>query len=323
MKLAIVILNYKTPAYTEDCLRSLAPEVAALPDTRVLLLDNASGDDSVPRLRALIAANGWHGWVELLTSERNTGFAGGNNELLRRVLAEDDAPEGVLLLNSDTVVWPGCLAYCQSFMEARADVGALSCMLRNRDGSVQNVCRKFPRPDRETARALGLPYFLPGVFGWAELEDMGWNRETESRAVEWLGGAFLWVRTAALREVGLLDESFFFYGEDTEFCYRMGRRGWRVWFDPGATITHFGGGSSDPTRMLDRRKDVLTWYARFHVQRRCYGALAALWLRGVYIAAFALRLGWIVLSGRRGSLDHQRIASGLRTLTGPLDPKSV
>jgi GT2 family glycosyltransferase len=320
MNLAIVVLNYRTPDYTEGCLRSLAAEVASLPGTRVLLLDNASGDDSVPRFQKLIEANGWTSWVELIVSERNTGFAGGNNVCLKRALAWSDPPEHLLLLNSDTVVWPGCLSHCAAFMSAHADVGALSCQLRNRDGSVQNVCRKFPRPDRETVRAWGLPYLAPRLFGWANLEDPDWDRETVSRSVEWVGGAFMWLRTAALRETGMLDETFFFYGEDTEFCYRMTRHGWKIWFDPGATITHFGGGSSDPTRMLDHRKDVLTWYARFHVQQRCYGTLAAAWMRGVYVAAFALRLGWLAIRGRRGSALYTSIASGLRTLTGPLDP---
>ncbi len=321
MNLAIVIINFKTPAYTEDCLRTLAPEMAAWgPGARVLLIDNASGDDSLPRLRAAIAANRWQDWVELLPSEKNLGFAGGNNYVMRRVLAEADAPPWVLLLNSDTLVHPGCLAVCRAFMEAHPRVGVLSCMLRNRDGTVQNVCRKFPRPDRETARALGLPYFFPRAFGWADLEDLGWNRENVSRAVEWIGGAFMFLRTEAVRQAGLMDESFFFYGEDIEFCHRFWRHGWQVWFDPGAAITHFGGGSSDPTRLLDRRKDVLTWYARFHVQRRCYGRMAAAWLRAVYTAAFALRLGWLAVSGRRGTPIYRSIASGLRTLTGPLDP---
>lgn len=323
MNLAIVVINYRTPDYTVDCLKSLEPEVAAWPSARVLLIDNASGDDSLPRIRAAIESQGWGGWVEVVASDRNLGFAGGNNACIRRAWADASPPEWVLLLNSDTLVHPGCLAACRTFMEAHPQVGLLSCMLRNRDGSVQNVCRKFPSPHRETVRALGLPYVLPRAFGWAELEDLGWNREKQSRAVEWVGGAFMFLRGEALRAVGLMDESFFFYGEDIEFCHRFWNRGWQVWFDPAGSITHFGGGSSDPTRLLDRRKDVLIWYARFHVQRQCYGRLAAMWLRFIYTAAFAARVGWLALCGKRGTPIDRSIRSGLRTLTGPLDPRTT
>lgn len=320
MNLAIIIINYRTPAYTVDCLATLAPEVAAWPGARVLLIDNASGDDSLPRIREAIARNGWDGWVEVIASGKNLGFAGGNNECIRRALADPAPPDWLLLLNSDTLVHPGCLAAARTFMDARPQAGLLSCMLRNRDGSVQNVCRKFPRPDREIARALGLPYFLPRAFGWADMEDPGWNRETTTRTVDWVGGAFMFLRAQAVREAGLMDESFFFYGEDIEFCHRFWRRGWQVWFDPAGSITHFGGGSSDPTRLVDRRRDVLYWYARFHVQRRCYGRWAAAGTRLAYIAAFAARAGWLAVRGKRGTPIDLSIRSGLRTLTCPLDP---
>ena len=320
MNLAIIIINYKTPGYTIACLRTLAPEMAAWGDgAQVLLIDNASGDDSLPRIRHAIEQNGWSTWVDLIESEKNLGFAGGNNYCIRKVLEESVAPEWILLLNSDTLVDPGCLAYGRQVMQQQPNVGAFSCMLHNRDGSVQNVCRKFPRPDRETVRALGLPYFFPRLFGWADLEDMGWNREDSARAVEWIGGAFMFLRTEAVRQAGLMDESFFFYGEDIAFCHSFWKCGWTIWFDPGSSITHFGGGSSDPTRMLDQRKDILTWYARFHVQRQCYGRIAAVWLRAVYTSAFALRLAWLAVSGRRNTPIFRSIASGLHTLTHPLD----
>jgi N-acetylglucosaminyl-diphospho-decaprenol L-rhamnosyltransferase len=323
MSLAVAIINYRTPDYTADCLASLEPEIAAWPGAGVWLLDNASGDDSLPRLRALIRDRGWSGWVRLFESPRNLGFAGGNNHLLRLARAAPEPAGWFLLLNSDTLVHPGCLARARAFMAAHPRAGLMSCMLRNRDGSVQNVCRRFPRPDRETARALGLPYAFPRAFGWADLEDRGWNRESETRTVDWVGGAFMLMRAAALDQAGLMDESFFFYGEDIEFCHRFRRRGWEVWFDPAGSITHFGGGSSDPTRLPDRRRDVLFWYARFQVQRRCYGPAAAAWLRGVCIASFALRLAGHTLLGRRGRPAGLGLANGLRTLTGPLRPEAL
>jgi N-acetylglucosaminyl-diphospho-decaprenol L-rhamnosyltransferase len=319
VRLAIIIINFRTPQYTLDCLASLVPERADLPGLQVVLIENASGDDSEPRLRAGLAEHGWSDWVTFLPQEKNLGFAGGNNAGFRHVLAQPDAPDFILLLNSDTLVHRGCLKTALARIQAEPDIGVLSCMLRNRDGSVQNVCRRFPSPGRETVRALGLPYVFRGAFEWAELEDGSWNRETTARDVEWVGGAFMLMRTETVRQLGGLDESFFFYGEDIEFCHRMGRHGLRVFFDPAGSITHFGGGSSDPTRLADRRKEILIWKARFHVQRQCYGAWAAAWIRFLYITVFTAKVVFLFLTGRRGSPRFRGALSGWTVLTRPLE----
>src|SRR4051812_43322479 len=104
MRLLIVIVNYRTAQLTIDCLHSLAPEVGALPATRVVVTDNASGDDSVARLTGAVRDNGWDAWCTIRPLERNGGFAWGNNEAIRPALASADAPDYVLLLNPDTVV---------------------------------------------------------------------------------------------------------------------------------------------------------------------------------------------------------------------------
>ncbi len=318
MTLAIIIINFRTPQYTIDCLASLVPERADIPALRVLLVENNSGDDSTLRITEAIAKKGWSDWVEFMPQEKNLGFAGGNNVAIRKILAEPNLPEFVLLLNSDIIVHRGCLKKSIERMQREPDIGNLSCMLRNRDGSVQNVCRKFARPDRETVRALGLPYLLPKLFHWADLEDFDWNRETTARDVEWIGGAFMLLRTDVLKKIGGLDETFFFYGEDTEFCHRIWQNGWRIYFDPAGEITHFGGGSSDPTRLADRRKVILTWIARFRVQEKCYGKLAAFWIRAMYTLSVSLNLFAMLVTGRRGSVSWQRTATNLSVLLHPL-----
>ncbi len=319
MSLCVIVINFRTPGYTIDCLASLEPERADVPGLHVLLVENASGDDSVPRLRQAIAEKGWSDWVTFLPQEKNLGFAGGNNVGFRRVLAQAHPPEFILLLNSDTLVHRGCLKLALERVRREPDIGVMSCMLRNRDGSVQNICRRFPSPPRETVRALGLPYVWRRPFEWAELEDAGWDRERTARDVGWVGGAFMLMRTETVRRLGGLDESFFFYGEDIEFCHRMWRGGLRVFFDPAGSITHFGGGSSDSARLADRRKEVLIWRARFHVQRRCYGALAAAWMRLLYIAVFSAKVGWLFVTGRRGTDRFRGAVSGWTVLTHPLE----
>lgn len=317
-ELAIVVLNYRTPALTIDCLRSLAAERAAAPAFHVWLLDNASGDDSLPRLEAALRDEGWHAFVTLMPQARNTGFAGGNNIGIAAALAHDPPPNYVLLLNSDTIVHPGCLRAALDAMARDPAIGLLSCMLENRDGSVQNVCWRFPTPLRESVRALALPYVLPRLFSWAETADHRWDRRAGARDVEWVGGAFMLLRADTLRRLGGFDETFFFYGEDIELCHRMWRNGLRVRFDPAGTITHFGGASSDPTRMADRRRATLMWFARFRVQRKLYGRLAEAWLRGVYIAVFAAKVAWLLLTGKRATPRFEGAAAGLSVLIRPL-----
>lgn len=301
MSVAVIVINFRTPAYTIDCLESLARVRDEAPGLHVWLVENASGDDSLPRLRAYLAEAGRADWITLLPQEKNLGFAGGNNAAQRLILADPQAPPYVLLLNSDTLVHPGCLRVTLARMRRAPDLGVLSCMLRNRDGSVQNVCRRLPTPLRETVRVLGLPYLFRRAFSWADLEDKGWDRETTARDVEWVGGAFMLIPTALLRQISGLDESFFFYGEDIEFCHRVWKSGHRVFFDPAGSITHFGGGSSDSAKLADIRRRTLRWKARLHVQRVCYGPAAAAWLRGLSTLLVRLRLLAFGLTGRR---DH-------------------
>jgi len=320
LELAIVILNYRTPQLTIDCLRSLAAERAQAPAFHVWLLDNASGDDSMPRLEAALRDEGWREFVTLMPQARNSGFAGGNNIGVAAALAQDPPPRHVLLLNSDTLVHPGCLRTSLTAMDHDPAIGLLSCMLENRDGSVQNVCWRFPTPLRETVRALALPYVLPRFFSWAETSDRRWDRRAGARDVEWVGGAFMLLRAETLRRLGGFDETFFFYGEDIELCHRMWRHGLHVRFDPAGTITHFGGASSDPTRMADRRRATLMWFARFRVQRKLYGRLAELWLRGIYIAVFGAKVAWLLLTGQRATPRYAGAAAGLSVLIRPLHP---
>ena len=299
--LHIVIINFRTPDYTIDCLKSLEPEVQAVPGVKVLLVDNASGDDSVPMIQAALQEHGWTDWVTFLPEDRNHGFAGGNNVGLRKILAMPEPPPFVLLLNSDTLVHPRCLQACLDSMRDHPEAGMMSCLLVNRDGTPRNAVHKFPYPRRETVRAFGLPYQFPRVFGWGDLEYSNWDRAAEPREVEWLAGAFMLIRTNVLQQIGLLSEEFFFYGEDTEFCHRMWKAGWTIRHEPCATTVHYGGGSSDEKKVRNARREALQWAGRLKVQRLCYGRWAEAWIRLVYLIAFGSRALLLRLLGKRGT----------------------
>jgi hypothetical protein len=191
--------------------------------------------------------------------------------------------EYILLLNNDTVVHPGTIATCVQAMQADAGIGVMSCLLTNPDGSMQNAARKFPTPVRAIVSSFGLPWKLPRLFGWADIEDAGWDRLKVKRDVDWLGGAFLFIRAAILPMTGFLDENFFFGGEDVEFCHRVWKAGFRCHYDPAASITHIGGQSSGPETTLPKQQ------SRYMLQRKCYGLLAAMVLRATDALAGLVR----------------------------------
>lgn len=267
-KLLVVVLNYNTPAMTMACVRSLAAERENHVPLELMLVDNASRDDSVPQFRQMIRQHRWQSWVHLIASGRNTGFAGGNNLGIR---AGPPLPY-VLLLNSDTVVPPGTLSHCLAQMQQDPRIGALGCLLRSEDGSPQTAARRFPTPARSLVSGWGLPWRLPALFGWANIENpAGPEAHRSVRDVDWLAGAFLMLRREVLLRPAPLDEDFFFYGEDVELCHHVWSRGYVCRYDPRVSIQHLGGGSSTPDRLSTDQRNQHRWRARYLVLRKCHG----------------------------------------------------
>ncbi len=230
---SIVIVSYRVCAVLTDCLRSLFG--GGLDDVRaeVIVVDNASGDDTAERVRADFPT------VRLIALPTNRGFAGGNNIGLSEATGRN-----LLLLNPDTLVPPGAIAGCVHYLDAApTDVGAMGCRVVGTDGAVQWECaRRAVTPPDEIARAFLLDRLFPGSPLFNRERMPGWNRDTE-RDVESLLGAFMLVRREAFVKTGGLDERFFLMYEDTDYCTRLRGAGYRIRYYPGATITHLGGSS--------------------------------------------------------------------------------
>ena len=138
MKLLVIIINYRTPQITLDCLASLAPQIGDVPEAEVVVVDNSSGDDSISLLSRAIKKNRWESWADLKAADVNLGFAGGNNLAMDTLLDHQEA-QYVLLLNSDTIVHENVLRHCYEKMESDRTIAVLSCMLLNSDETVQNI----------------------------------------------------------------------------------------------------------------------------------------------------------------------------------------
>lgn len=266
MKLQAVIVNYRTPEMTLDALRALARELAAFPDARVEIVDNASGDGSVERLRAGVVELGLADRVEVTETARNGGFAYGNNAAIRRALERPEPPDYVYLLNSDAFPDPGSLSRLVAFLDERRDVGIAGSYIHGPGGDVHITAFRFPTLASElqgSARLGFLTRLLRRSVVPLPLPE-------SARQVDWLAGASMLVRREVFRDVGLLDETFFLYFEETDFCRRARAAGWPTWYVRESSVTHVG---SVSTGMKDKsRRMPEFWFAsRRHYFRKNHG----------------------------------------------------
>jgi N-acetylglucosaminyl-diphospho-decaprenol L-rhamnosyltransferase len=240
--LAVVIVNYRTAGLAVECLRSLAGEVAALPGTRVVVVDNASGDGSADALNAAVRAHRWD-WATVLPLPENRGFAAGNNAALHPLLAGSPAPDYVLLLNPDTVVRPGAVRELAAFMDRHPAVGIAGSRLEDPDGTPQRSAFRFPNVAGELEGGIR----LGAVTRWLSRSVVAPPVRDEAHPTDWVAGASMIVRRAVFERVGLMDERYFLYFEEVDFCRRAKRAGWPCWYVPASRVVHLVGQSSGVT----------------------------------------------------------------------------
>jgi N-acetylglucosaminyl-diphospho-decaprenol L-rhamnosyltransferase len=262
--LCIVMVNYRTADLAIDCLRSLEPEIIENPGTRVVVVDNASGDGSVNRLNSALAEHGWGSWVSVLASERNGGFAAGNNLAIRAALNDSSPPHFVLLLNPDTLVRPGALKALVTFMERRLDVGLVGSRLEDPDGTPQPSAFRFPTVLGELDGGLRLGLMSRLLKRWVVVPPV----PESPGPVDWVAGASLMVRREVFDAIGLLDEEYFMYFEEVDFCLRARRAGWPCWYLPESRVIHLVGQSSGVTASQNAQRRLPDYW--FESRRRFF-----------------------------------------------------
>ncbi len=262
-RLRIVIVNYRTPGLVIDCLRSLEAEVRAEGDWRVIVVENASGDGSTEQIWKAIQAEHWGDWAEVLPLDKNLGFAGGNNAALRPVLAEKPRPDYVLLLNPDTVVRPGAVRALVDFMDQNPKVGIAGSRLEDPDGTPQRSAFRFHTiaSEFEGSFRLGLvSRFLHRAVIAPPVRD-------EPHECDWVAGASMLVRPAVFDAIGLMDDDYFLYFEEVDFCLRARRAGWPCWYVPASHVVHLVGQASGVT---DTKKPARRMPPYWFASRRRY-----------------------------------------------------
>jgi N-acetylglucosaminyl-diphospho-decaprenol L-rhamnosyltransferase len=237
LDLAIIIVNYNTRDLLRDCLTSIYLSQGDL-SFRVIVVDNASADESAAMVQTEFPQ------TDLIASQLNGGFASANNVGLRRVgFASDgtpgpETPRYALLLNPDTLLPATALADMVSFMDGHPGVGAAGPKLVLPDGRLDLACRRaFPTPTVSFYRMVGLSKLFPHspLFG---RYNMTFADPDELIEVDSVVGAFMIVRRQAIGQAGLLDESYFMYGEDLDWAYQIKANGWKIYYNPTVTVTH-------------------------------------------------------------------------------------
>ncbi|MEA2432368.1 MAG: hypothetical protein QOI19_2841 [Thermoleophilaceae bacterium] len=290
----VVVTSTGARNHVHACLRSLEQNPISAGEMVVHVVDNASTDGTAEMIR------GEFPWVHLIELDWNAGFCIGNNVAVR----EATAPY-VLLLNPDTEVYAGALDHMIEVMESDPAIGMSSCRLARPDGSFDHAAKRaFPSPLGALAEFVGVgrnarPGTLLGRLADYRAHELG---EYESGEVDAVNGAYMLCRRTAIEQVGLLDQQYWLYMEDLDWCYRFKQHGWKVWYDGRVTVMHVKGGTTKVKRHRGLRHNVAFHRGMGRFYRKFYGGRRPVLDLAVYLglgAKFAVALARSTAARRR------------------------
>jgi len=273
---SIIIVNWNTRNILRNCLLSIYDQTKEI-YFEVIIVDNASTDGSVEMVKRDFPQ------AALIENMVNRGFAAANNQGLKIAKGQY-----ILLLNSDTIVLDGAIQKTVAFAEQHPKAAVIGCKVLNPDGSLQPTCFMFPSLLNMFLSSTYLYKLFPKskFFG---REQMTWWDRNDVREVDVITGCFMLVRRRAIEQTGLMDEQFFVYGEETDWCYRFRQGGWKVLFIPDAEIVHLGGQSSKQMASqmtLQLRGSILQFMCKHYSCLEYNLACILVWL------FFAIRVPW-------------------------------
>lgn len=286
--LSVVIVNFRTPTFVTECLATLLPELKGM-RAGVVVVDNHSEDGSADTIDQWLKEHDVDGKARLLRSVSNLGFADGNNQGIRARRARF-----YLLLNSDTLVRSGAIATLLDTAERFPEAGLYSPRLEWPDGKGQESCFRFHTPYSELISASQTGVFARILSGYV----IAMPVQESIACPQWTSFAAVLIRNEVIEQVGLLDDGYFMYFEDVEYCYRSRKAGWGIVHNPAARIVHLRGGSS-PVKERTRQKRRLPRYffesrTRFFYQIYGWPGLTAanlLWWSGRVVSKTRQLLG--------------------------------
>jgi hypothetical protein len=261
-------------------------------ESKVIVVDNASGDDSVERISSFINQNGFGSLVEVVDARKNGGFSFGNNLAVTHYLQHyNNEPDFVLLLNPDTKVKKGAIKELLSFVGLNEVIGIAGSGLENQSGGLQRSAFRFHTLMSELLSGLRLGV-LDKLFSQylvaPEIDEV-------AQKVDWVAGASMLIRYKVFKDVGMMDEHYFLYYEETDFCLQAKALGWETWYVPTSRVLHYEGQSTGVVSGDDkRRRRPKYWFeSRQYYFKKNHGVvfiiLADLFW-GIGFTLFAIRL---------------------------------
>lgn len=248
MNVVVTIVNFKVAQLTIESLASLKSEVESAGGVKVIVVDNDSQDGSFEKISASVVEFGWSNWVEVVASPKNGGFAYGNNVGIKYAEEKGWGAKYYWFLNPDTKVYPGALTELVSFMESTPKSGICGSSILNEDGSLWPICFNFPGVLSEFERGVRLGVVTKLLSRWKVPQEM----KPENAKVDWLPGASFLIRKEVFDDIGFLDDGYFLYYEETDFCLNAFRAGWSCWYVPASKIMHIAGAS---TGVVDQKTE--------------------------------------------------------------------
>ncbi len=249
MKLSVIIVSYNVRHFLENALNSINRAMKNI-EGEIFVVDNHSDDDSPEMIREKFPD------IHLIVNEKNLGFAAANNAALRRAKGEF-----IVLINPDTVVQEDTFTSLINFLSKNETVGLVGCKILNPDGTLQLACRRsFPTPWIAFTKVFGLSSLFPKskIFGKYNLTYLDPDKSYEVDAVS---GSFIFLRKRVYDQVGNLDDNFFMYGEDLDWCFRIQKAGWKIFYYPETQIIHYKGESTRRSNI----DELKTFYDAMHV----------------------------------------------------------
>lgn len=308
MKLGVVIVHYCTERLTLNCLFSLSDELRAIPGSHAFIVDNNSGDGSIQQIEFEIRSRGDGDLFTFLYAPTNGGFSAGNNIGICAALSGNAASnvtpyDALLLLNSDTLVHAGALKHMASAMEHCGQIGILGPQLEWRDGQQQASCFRNITPISEMLVAAKMGP-LTRVFRSREVL---LPTPVQNSEIDWISFACVLVRREVFETIGLLDEGFFMYFEDVDFCRRARAHGWSIAFEPEARIIHLRGNTTAETfEVAERRRRPRFYYAaRSRYFAKYYGRMGPLAANLLWWCGRIVSIGRECLGGKKPHLAER------------------
>ncbi|MCF6200410.1 MAG: glycosyltransferase family 2 protein [Hyphomicrobiaceae bacterium] len=240
-KIAAIIVNYKIADLAIEAIKSLEQTARTFNNFSVHIVDNLSLGDDVERLQKAIKDKGWQRWVTLHPQNKNLGFAAGNNVILRKILQGELAADYAFFLNPDACILNDAVGQMVQFLEAHPKAGIVGARLENEAGAEQTSAFHFPTILGEFEQAISLSIFSKALARWK----IALPSQQKTSQVEAVSGACLMLRKEVLETIGLMDEGYFLYYEETDFMLQAHKAGWQTWHLHTASVLHLEGKSTN------------------------------------------------------------------------------